>query len=194
MGPVTQVALCDMSEFRSVQNGLVADRVTVSFGERFEASGQFDAVFREGMGLVEEVAAYLDGLGRRESKALKPPLSVLYATESMRLTTRLLDLASWLLIRRALKEGEIDADEAKRKRQRVKLKALGRPGHIKRFEELPASLQDLIERSFALHDRIVKLDQAVRSENSPGIDCLDEPSVGNPVAAQMNLLRQAFGN
>ncbi|MBU1211380.1 MAG: DUF1465 family protein [Alphaproteobacteria bacterium] len=183
-----------MSEFRSVQNGLAADRVTVSFGERFEASGQFDAVFREGMGLVEEVAAYLDGLGRRESKALKPPLSVLYATESMRLTTRLLDLASWLLIRRALKEGEIDADEAKRKRQRVKLKALGRPGHIKRFEELPASLQDLIERSFALHDRIVKLDRAVTSENSSGADGLDELPISNPVAAQLNMLRQAFGN
>lgn len=183
-----------MSEFRSVQNGLAADRVTVSFGEKFEASGQFDAVFREGMALVEEVAAYLDGAGRRDSKALKPPLSVLYATESMRLTTRLLDLASWLLIRRALKEGEIDADEAKRKRQRVKLKALGRPGHIKRFEELPEALQDLVERSFALHDRIVKLDRAVTTELRTGVEGFDEPPVSNPVAAQMNMLRQAFGN
>lgn len=57
--------------------------------------------------LVETTAAYLDGPGRREAKLLKPPVSVLYATESMRLTTRLLDLASWLLVRRALKEGEI---------------------------------------------------------------------------------------
>ncbi len=184
-----------MSEFKSVQSGLAVDRVTVSFGEKFEASGQFDAVFREGMALVEEVAGYLDGAGRRDSKALKPPLSVLYATESMRLTTRLLDLASWLLIRRALKEGEIDADEAKRKRQRVKLKALGRPGHIKRFEELPEALQDLIERSFALHDRIVKLDRAVTSvEPAPESDQFNEMSVSNPVAAQMNMLRQAFGN
>ena len=184
-----------MSEFGSVQNTMAADRVTVSFGEKFEASGQFDAVFREGMGLVEEVAAYLDGAGRRDSKALKPQLSVLYATESMRLTTRLLDLASWLLIRRALKEGEIDADEAKRKRQRVKLKALGRPGHIKRFEELPEMLQDLIERSFALHDRIVKLDRAVTvSPATSGEEALEEVPAGNPVAAQMNMLRQAFGN
>lgn len=183
-----------MSEFFSVQNSVRVDSVTVSFGERFEASGQFDAVFREGMALVEEVACYLDGAGRRRSKSLKPPVSVLYATESMRLTTRLLDLASWLLIRRALKEGEIDAEEARRKRQRVKLKSLGRPGHIKRFDELPESLQGLIERSFALHDRIVMLDRAITTgePTAGGNDCHEAP-ISNPVAAQMNMLRQAFG-
>ena len=76
---------------------------TVSFGERFAASDQFDAIFREGMGLVERTAAYLDGQGRKEARALRGPVAVLYATESMRLTTRLLELASWLMIRRALK-------------------------------------------------------------------------------------------
>lgn len=184
-----------MSEFLSVQNSIGNDRVTVSFGERFEASAQFDAVFREGMDLVEEVATYLDGAGRHESKSLKPPVSVLYATESMRLTTRLLDLASWLLIRRALKEGEIDAEEARRKRQRVKLKAFGRPGHVKRFEELPERLQELIERSFALHDRIVMLDKAVtvRVVGSAAQGAGDVPVNNNPVADQINKLRQAFG-
>ena len=39
-------------------------------------------------------------------------VSIAYATESTRLTTRLLDLASWLLIQRSLKEGEITLDEA----------------------------------------------------------------------------------
>ncbi len=172
-------------------DGPLEDRVTISFGECFEASQQFDIVFREGMALVEEVATYLDGCGRRDSKALKPPLSVLYATESMRLTTRLLDLASWLLIRRALKEGEIDAEEARRKRRRVKLKAIGRPGHIKRFDELPETLQDLIVRSFALHDRIVTLDRAVAGEKT---EDRVEPTPANPVAQQMLMLRQAFGD
>src|SRR5215468_3704899 len=129
---------------------------TVSFGEHFAASDQFDAIFKEGMGLVERTAAYLDGPGRREAKNLKGPVAVLYATESMRLTTRLLELASWLLIRRALKEGEITAEEAHKKRARVKLQTLGRPSHTKGFAELPQGLRDLIEASFALHDRIVQ--------------------------------------
>lgn len=163
--------------------------VTVSFGERFQASEQFDFVFKEGMALVEQTAAYLDGVGRREAKALKAPTSVLYATESMRLTTRLLDLASWLLIRRSLKEGEITEEEAAKKRRRVKLQAFGRPGHVKGYETLPEGLRGLIEESFALHDRIVQLDRAFTAARDP--DAVAERPA-NPVAAQMNLLNRAF--
>jgi len=175
--------------------------VTISFGERFQASQQFDQVFREGMTLVEEAAAYLDSEGRAESKGLPPNISMLYATESMRLTTRLLDLASWLLIRRALKEGEISEDEARYKRRKVKLKGLGRPSHIKNFDELPEGLRRLIVSSFALHDRIVKLDKAMSEPaavQSQGLG-FDTPVAAeaeddNPVAAQMTMLRRAFCN
>jgi len=83
------------------------DGVTVSFGAKFARSEQFKAVFREGMALVEAAATYLDGDGRKEARKLRPPHSLAYATESMRLTTRLMQLASWLLIRRAVSEGEL---------------------------------------------------------------------------------------
>ena len=166
------------------------DGVTISFGERFQASAQFDQVFKEGMLLVEQTATYLDGQGRREAKTLKPPASVLYATESMRLTTRLLDLASWLLVRRALKEGEITAEEARRKRQRIKLQALGRPSHIKGFADLPEGLRQLIEDSFKLHDRIVQLDRALSEQ--PATDNV-VALLSNPVGDQMSLLARAFG-
>ena len=111
--------------------------VTISFGERFAASDQFDAIFREGMALVERAATYLDGSGRKEARQLRGPAAMLYATESMRLTTRLLELASWLMIRRAHKEGEITLAEVRRKLDRVRLTAPGRLGHIKGFDELP---------------------------------------------------------
>ena len=171
-------------EFRDAR----ADGVTVSFGERFQASAQFDRVFKEGMALVERTAAYLDGEGRKASKALKGQATVLYTTESMRLTTRLLDLASWLLIRRALKEGEITEADAQKKRARVKLQSLGRPSHIRGFGDLPDGLQKLIEASYELHDRIVQLDLAMVT---PGEDI---PAVlpSNPVGAQISRLQQAF--
>jgi regulator of CtrA degradation len=180
-----------MSNRSSVEN-LFADKgVTVSFGERFQASEQFDRIFSEGMALVERSAAYLDGDGRRESKGLPSQITVLYATESMRLTTRLLELASWLLIRRALKEGEITAEEAQRKRGRVRLQSLGRPSHTKGFTELPQGLRDLIEMSFALHDRIVQLDRAMGTTQDPTTEQQAAPA--NPVANQMAALQQAFG-
>jgi len=160
--------------------------ITVSFGERFAASDQFDAIFKEGMGLVERTATYLDGQGRKEARALRGPVAVLYATESMRLTTRLLELASWLMIRRALKEGEITPAEARTKRERVKLRAPGRPAHVKGFAELPQGLRTLIETSYALNDRIFQLDRAI------AVVVGDALSPDNPVGAQMNRLEEAF--
>jgi regulator of CtrA degradation len=85
-----------MSNGYRVDSALASGATTVSFGERFQSSEQFDHIFKEGMALVERTASYLDGPGRKEAKALTGGVGVLYATESMRLTTRLLDLASWL--------------------------------------------------------------------------------------------------
>lgn len=143
------------------------------------------------MALVERTAAYLDGPGRKEAKGLTGGTGVLYATESMRLTTRLLDLASWLLIRRALKEGEIGEEEAARKRRRIKLQAFGRPSHVKDFATLPEGLRGLIEESFAMHDRINQLDRAMSSARDPD-QAPERPS--NPVAQQMGMLERAFAS
>ncbi len=162
--------------------------ITISFAERFAASEQFDQIFREGMALVETTASYLDGAGRREAKALGPGLAVVYATESMRLTTRLLEIASWLLVRRSLKAGEISPEEARVKRRRIKLATIGRPAHVKGFSELPAELRRLIEASFALNDRIVQIDRALEAPALAVVGGTD-----NPVRSQMDRLTAAFG-
>jgi regulator of CtrA degradation len=168
--------------------------VTISFGERFAASDQFDAIFREGMALVERAAAYLDGRGRKEAKALAGPAAMLYASESMRLTTRLLELASWLMIRRSFKDGEITAEELARKRERVRLTEPGRISHVKGFDTLPEGLQDLIRASFALNDRVVLLDLAmqVRPDEIPPDAAVDDPLSDSPVQAQVTRLERAF--
>ncbi len=161
--------------------------VTVSFGERFAASDHFDAVYQQGMELVERTAAYLDGPGRQEAKLLSSSVGLTYATESMRLTTRLLDLASWLLIRRSLRDGEITAEEARRKRARIKLRTSGRPSHITNFAELPERLRQLIEESFQLSDRIMRIDSSLHQASET-----QAPRPANPVAAQIAELQAAF--
>jgi regulator of CtrA degradation len=163
--------------------------VTISFGEHFATSEQFDAIYKEGMAMVERAAAYLDGPGRKESRVLRGPTAMLYATESMRLTTRLLELASWLMIRRAYKEGEITAEEVSKKRERVRLTAPGRLSHVKGFAELPAGLRKLIEASFALNDRIVRLDLAMQVVTGE-----PEAAASSPVDAQVARLELAFSS
>src|SRR6195256_423037 len=93
----------------------------VSFKEQLTGSQAFSALFRDGMALVEETAAYLDGPGRQDSKKLERAAALAYATESMRLTTRLMQLASWLLLHRAVKEGEMSLAKAGKEKTKVKL-------------------------------------------------------------------------
>src|SRR5438309_11445033 len=129
----------------------------VQFSERLTASAAFGTLFREGMDLVEETAAYLDGLGRTEAKSLDRSVSLTYATESMRLTTRLMQLASWLLLHRSVKGGEMTRTQANREKTKVKLSAAD-PGPEDMIAKLPAQLQELIARSMSLQARVRRLD------------------------------------
>lgn len=159
----------------------------IDFADRLANSDMFQALFRDGMALVEETAAYLDGDGRVESKSLPRAASLAYATESMRLTTRLMQMASWLLLQRAVNEGEMSPEQAGSEKNKVRLDTLsstrGGPG----WQDLPEQLRDLIERSVRLQERIVHLDRMIH-ESSHG-----EVRAENPVAAQLNVLTAAFG-
>src|SRR5207247_11016614 len=99
--------------------------ITVDFLAKFTASDQFEKVFREGMGLVEETANYLDGPGRQDARLLDRHGAVAYATESMRLTTRLMQLASWLLLQRAIGSGEMTPEDARKDKHRISLAEIG---------------------------------------------------------------------
>src|SRR3954454_22894610 len=87
--------------------------------DRFTDSAMFDKTFDEGMALVEETARYLDGEGRTEARDLPRKTAMLYAGESMRVTTRLMQAASWLLVQRPVHEGDMDASAARSDRYRL---------------------------------------------------------------------------
>ena len=78
---------------------------TVLFYPKLAASAAFKTLFREGMSLVEDTAAYLDGPGREESRSLPRAAALAYATESMRLTTRLMQVASSMACHGSVRAG-----------------------------------------------------------------------------------------
>jgi regulator of CtrA degradation len=158
----------------------------VSFGARLASSQSFSALFRDGMKLVEETASYLDGPGRQDSKKLDRAAALTYATESMRLTTRLMQLASWLLLHRAVNEGEMSLAQANKEKTKVKL-AAGDPIDEAAVSVLPVSLRALIERAKKLHDAVRRLDATIHAPMP------EEPPPGaNPLDRQIGLLRAAF--
>src|ERR1700754_1666840 len=161
------------------------DGALVQFSERLTNSAAFGNLFREGMDLVEETAAYLDGVGRAEAKALDRSASLTYATESMRLTTRLMQLASWLLLHRAVKEGEMTLTQANREKTKVKLSAAD-PSPQDMLEKWPAQLQELIARSMSLQARGRRLDVSMHSPST------ERAPIGNPLVPQLNRLKAAF--
>ncbi|MFO1034199.1 MAG: DUF1465 family protein [Hyphomicrobiales bacterium] len=148
---------------------------TVDFLARFTASEQFDKVFKEGMGLVEETANYLDGPGREESRQLDRTGAIAYATESMRLTTRLMQLASWLLLQRAIAAGELGSDEAGREKNRISLSDIGKGNAIPGEEQMPQGLRALADRSLRLLERIQKLDTMIARHKKEKGSAPDNP-------------------
>jgi len=159
---------------------------TISFVHRLASSNGFKTLFREGMGLVEEAAAYLDGAGRKEALQLRRPAALAYATESMRLTTRLMQIASWLLLQRAVNEGEMTLAQAATEKHRVRLsrQEIACPPDV--FGELPKILRDLSLRSIRLQARVMHLDRCLFAAQS-------EPTrPTSPIEIQVERLRAAF--
>ena len=157
----------------------------VSFGERLANSQAFSDLFRDGMSLVEETAKYLDGKGRQESRDLPRKLALLYAGESMRVTTRLMQAASWLLVQRAVHEGDMAAEDATSERYRLGSKEICLGASNDGVELLPGKLRDLLHRSDNLYRRIQRLDDvlfAAARKRSAGVH------------DHINRLEQAFGS
>jgi regulator of CtrA degradation len=163
-----------------------SDREPVDFLARFTASEQFEKVFREGMGLVEETANYLDGPGRKDARLLDRNGAIAYATESMRLTTRLMQLASWLLLQRAISAGELTPDDARKEKHRISLADIGAGHPLSGSEHLPESLTQLVERSLHLHQRILKLDAMLAVKAKAGAQS------ESPLTEQLDRLARAY--
>jgi regulator of CtrA degradation len=151
--------------------------------QTFAGSALFKRTFDEGMALVEETARYLDGPGRDEQRHLPRKVALLYAGESMRVTTRLMQAASWLLVQRAVHEGEMNAEEAASDRYRLGSKEICFGASGDGIELLPTVLQNLLSRSDHLYRRIARLDDVL----------FGDVAMVSGARGQIELLEKAFG-
>ena len=142
------------------------------------AAELFERTYREGMDLVAEASAYLDGAGRLEARRLSREAASDYVAESMRLATRLMQVSSWLLVQKAVRDGETPPDAAADPRYRL----AGHPS-ARLSPRLPVALADLSRRIDRLFERVSRMDHQIYVE-------VEAPA--NPVASQLDRLRSAF--
>ena len=102
----------------------------------------------------------------------------------MRLTTRLMQLASWLLLHRAVKEGEMSLAQASREKAKVKLSRVEHSDEHN-LKLVPERLRALIQRSKELQRAVRRLDATMHA-SPPRVER------SNPVERQIGLLRAAF--
>jgi regulator of CtrA degradation len=151
----------------------------------FAKSELFDRTFKEGMGLVEETAAYLDGPGRAASKRLSRAAALAYAGESMRLTTRLMQVASWLLVQKAVRDGEIPLTEARAEKYRMIAREPQTQPGFAGAEDLPEALKTLMAKGGAIYERVRRLDDVMYGSGGA-----EAPAGG--VSEQLAKLNAAF--
>jgi regulator of CtrA degradation len=160
---------------------------TIRLAERVVFSDSFKPLYKEGMSLVEEAAAYLDGPGREAARSLPRSAATFYAAESMRLTTRLMQIASWLLLQRAARNGELTREQVAMEKSKVRLDTTSAADALPGWAQMPVEFIDIVERSLRLQERVRRVDDEIYG--APVI----APTAGNPVSDQLVLLQTAFG-
>ncbi|MEM1376122.1 MAG: DUF1465 family protein [Pseudomonadota bacterium] len=163
---------------------------TISLSKHRATSRAFQRLYSEGMELVEQTATYLDGDGRERAKELSREASTLYAAESMRLTTRLMQVASWLLLQRALNNKEMTYEQVSVEKSKVRFETRSTRLDLGAWHQLPEEFHDLVRRSLRLQQQIQLMDKEVFGEPAEPVEV---KSAGNPVASRINLLETAFG-
>ena len=155
----------------------------MSMSDGFTGGKLFDTVFTRGMALVEETATYLDGPGREHAKTLDREPGLTYAAWSMELTTRLMQAASWLVMQKAVRDGEMHREEAAARKYRIRREEPALDAAAQQGLGLPQRFLDLVMRSEALFEQICRLDSALYGQNAV--------SAANPVNEQISQLQKA---
>ena len=167
----------------------VGDGRTIKLAERRVFSQSFKPLYDEGMRLVEQAAEYLDGEGRVEAKGLSRVAATLYAAESMRLTTRLMQVASWLLLQRAANSGEMTRDQVASEKLKVRLDTASAHDDAPGWDELPEAFRAIVEHSLRLQGLVRRMDEQIYGDAAEQA----ARAAGNPVSDQITLLKTAFG-
>lgn len=141
-----------------------------------------EALYLEAMALADSARQYFDVDGAEDRGGLDPLARVTFSCESLKITTRLMHVVAWLMVRKAVEAGELTASEAI-----VPARRLGRAGDAGgqdvRQDLLPPRARSLMAASIDLYDRVKRLDAQLGG---------DAPDASDDARARLDRLRASI--
>ena len=132
-----------------------------------------EGLYFEAMTLADAARAYFDREGQDERAGLDAVTRVAFSCESLKVTTRLMHVVSWLLVRKAIQAGELSEAAAMAPERRLPRGDVAAPidEDPSRLLRLPPRARHLIDGSRDLYDRVrrfdAQLDAAAASRGGP---------------------------
>lgn len=125
----------------------------------------FDRTYDEVMDLLEDARDFARG-GRHhpEYQALEGVDRLVLTCESLRITTRLGCCLAWLLMQRAVRDGEVDADVLHLPENRIGGEPVCEAVGHENDPIMPRRLRDLLRLSRALYVRLSRLERRIVGE------------------------------
>jgi regulator of CtrA degradation len=114
--------------------------------------------YDETMDLMIEARNYMRYVEQRERRRAEAATGLRISCEAMRVTSRLTQVMAWLLMQRAVEEGEITAEQALAESNRISGAEVCLDDSFGEDDRLPRGLRSLMDRSLRLYCRIVRLE------------------------------------
>ncbi len=143
-----------------------------------------DAIYHDAMALLVEARDYAQSAvtGGGQGASADPFVA---CREAFRLTTRLTQVVSWLLVRKAVFNGELTAAQAAEPARRLGAREICYDDSAQGHPAVPAPLDDLLVRSRHLYMRISRLDEQCRRSQGispqPRFAAVAMPSAPDPI-------------
>ena len=118
----------------------------------------FDRTYREALSLTRETRDYFNEVEPDERDQAPSRVRLAMSCEGMRVTARLTQVVAWLLIQRAVMEGELTRAEAREQPYRLSGQDVCSHVDAQHEADFPERLRDLLARSLSLYQRIERLD------------------------------------
>lgn len=147
-----------------------------------------DQLYNEAIALADQSRTYFASYSKTDRAALGSIDRVLYTAESLRISTRLMHVISWAMVRKAVSNGEMTHQESLSARHHLDDVELCRRSSPRDLRQLPRAVVELSHQSLRVFERALRLQdqmlgQAFREES-------DSPE--NPVASLLKELELAI--